>query len=139
MLPTSVDIYKRIAEITGESDELGHAQVSINVTNSGEAKSTIERLKGLKRKLKLLKRESALVRAEIRAVNPFDETSTFLSDLLGRHISQRLDNNARQAISFKKHTLTSFYKLAESAIDDFVLKIDGIIIQLDEYIMRNRS
>lgn len=138
MLPTAADIVARLPEITGEFNHKGEATISINVTNVEEAKATMQRLKGIKRRLKLLKRESAQVQAKIRAVNPIDETNTFLSDLLERHISERPDDNSRKSISVKKHTLTSLYKQAGFVIDELILKIDDILIQLDDYVARNR-
>jgi hypothetical protein len=139
MLPTAADIVAMLPEITGESNSNGDATISIHVTNVDEAENTIQRLKGIKRRLRLVKRESAQVQAKIRAVNPLDETDSFLSDLLERHISQRLDNNSRKSISVKKHTLTTLYKQAGFVIDGLVLKIDDMLIQLDDYIARNRE
>ena len=138
MLPTAADIVAKLPDITGESNAKGEATISINVTNVDEAKTTIQRLKGIKRRLKLVKRESAQVQAKIRAVNPLAETDTFLSDLLERHISQRLDDNSRKSVSVKKHTLTTLYKQAGFVIDGLLLKIDDMLIQLEDYIARNR-
>ena len=139
MLPTAADIVAKLPEITGETNSKGDATISIKVTNISEAKSTIQRLKGIKRKLRLVKRESAQVQTKIRAVNPFDETDTVLSDLLERHISQRIDDNSRKSISFKKHTLTTLYKQAGFVIDGLILNIDDMLIQLDDYIAQNRE
>ena len=138
MLPTAADIVAKLPDITGESNAKGEATISINVTNVDEAKTTIQRLKGIRRRLKLVKRESAQVQAKIRAVNPLAETDTFLSDLLERHISQRLDDNSKKSVSVKKHTLTTLYKQAGFVIDGLLLKIDDMLIQLEDYIARNR-
>ena len=139
MLPTAADIVAKLPEITGETNSKGDATISINVTNIPEAKSTIQRLKGIKRRLRLVKRESAQVQPKIRAVNPFNETDAFLSDLLERHISQRLDDNSRKSISFKKNTLTTLYKQAGFVIDGLIMNIDDMLIQLDDYIAQNRE
>ena len=137
MLLTAADIVAKLPEVTGESNSKGDATISINVTNVDEAKSTIQRLKGIKRRLKLVKRESAQAQATIRAVNPLDETDTFLSDLLERHISPRLDDNSRASVSVKKHTLTTLYKQAGFVIDGLVLKINDMLVRLDDCIARN--
>lgn len=138
MIPTAADILAEIASITGEANERGEAAISINVTNVAGAKTTLARIKGIKKKLKLLKREAIQTQSHIRAVNVLDETNTFLSDLLERHISQRLDSNSRKAISVKKNTLISLYKHVGFVIDKLILKIDEMIIQLDDYVLRNR-
>jgi hypothetical protein len=138
MIPTAAELAAEIAVITGEVNNQGDATISINVKDVAEAKAALLRIKFIKKRLKLLKRESALIQSQIRSVNPLYEDDTFLSDLLDRHISQRLDSNSRKSISAKKSALISLYKSTGFMIDRLSFEIDDTIIKLDEYILRNR-
>jgi hypothetical protein len=136
MTPTANELFGRIAAAAGSSDGKGNPSIEVSVTSVSEAHSTKNRLVGIRKNLRLIKRECNLIQAKIR-MEYVSSDGDFLTELFERNHELAFDSRSKGALGLKKRGLLSLYKRTNLIIDEFALKIEGMISQLEGYIARN--
>lgn len=133
---------KRIGEILGTS--LRSGKIHLTWSNSAEAKFHKSKINQMQKELRLVKKE---ITASLRAINSHHTTErtkigkTFgaglASGLFGKKLMGKVNAGSRDQARLQQIQARTPYENASRAIDSLILQLDGVKLQIDDWIIKS--